>query len=162
MKSAESKVAGTITQRKVSFNIGGTTYEVAPPSCATLILLSEELANIPAVELNHSEKYSEVLRWSKNFRPLARAVAILVLGAENLTEERTIVEKRVLGLIPIRKSVKVDKIGEIGDVLIRLSPSELKSLFLKMLAAMEIEDFFDFTTSLLELNLLKPTKEVVN
>ncbi|MCC8155482.1 MAG: hypothetical protein LIP01_15645 [Tannerellaceae bacterium] len=46
-KTIESKVADTILERKMKLEIGGKYYEVAPPTTATLILVSELVAQLP-------------------------------------------------------------------------------------------------------------------
>lgn len=47
----ESRVASAILERNVgNIEIEGVTYEIAPPSIATLIVVSEFIASLPIVE----------------------------------------------------------------------------------------------------------------
>ena len=46
----ESKVAATILERNITFEIDGEKYEIAPPSLATLILVSEIISTLPTFE----------------------------------------------------------------------------------------------------------------
>ena len=52
----ESRVASAILERNVgNIEIEGITYDIAPPSIATLIVVSEFIASLPFVE--KVEKY---------------------------------------------------------------------------------------------------------
>ena len=92
--------------------------------------------------------------------------AVLILGAKNLIEYRTIVqEKRYLfGLIrrKTETTIKVDKKAELAKIILEnVSPTTLFNVVVQRLQDMEIGSFFAITTSLSEANILKPTKEVV-
>lgn len=111
----ESRVASAILERSVgNIKIEGITYDIASPSIATLIVVSELIASLPIVEkVEKTEIVNSVLHHARFFRPLGDIAAVLILGAKNLTEERTIVqEKRYLfGLIKRKKETKI-KIGK--------------------------------------------------
>ena len=136
----ESRVASAILERNVgNIEIEGVTYEIAPPSIATLIVVSEFIASLPAT---------------------------LILGAKSLTEERVVVqEKRYLfGLIKrkSKKKIKIDKRAELAKAILEnVRPTVLFNVVVQRLQDMEISSFFAITTSLSEANILKPTKEVV-
>jgi hypothetical protein len=51
----ESRAAKTVT-------VGGKTYGVSPPSIATLILVSEAVSQLPAVNADSDDLFSESLR----------------------------------------------------------------------------------------------------
>ncbi len=169
LQTIESKVASAILERSIAtIEIEGAKYEIAPPSVATLILLSEIASRLPTVEPVSKDKivYS-VLRNAKNYRPLGDLLAVLILGAKGLTETTTrkVVKRRLLGLIKTvaEETVTVDKKAELSKILLEnVRPSILFNLIVKRLNEMEIGDFFGITTSLSEINLLKPTKEVGN
>ena len=61
----EGLVSDTILQKPYSIQIGQETYEVAPPSIATLILASELISQLPKVELDKSLVTFESLRIAK-------------------------------------------------------------------------------------------------
>ena len=161
----ESRVASAILERNVgNIEIEGITYDIAPPSIATLIVVSEFIASLPIVE--KSEIVNSVLHHARFFRPLGDIAAVLILGAKNLTEERVVMqEKRYLfGLIKRRseKKIKVDKRAELAKAILEnVRPTVLFNVVVQRLQDMEISSFFAITTSLSEANILKPTKEVV-
>ncbi len=165
-QTIESRVASAILEKKVgSIEIEGNVYEIAPPSIATLILISELVSTLPIVENVAKDKivYS-VLHHAKNFKALGDIAAILILGAKNIRQEVEITkEKRILGLFPKRSTIKVivDKQAELSQLILEnISPSVLFDIIVKRLNDMEVSHFFAITTSLSEANILKPTKEV--
>lgn len=168
-QTIESKVASAILERPIAtIEIEGAKYDIAPPSVATLILLSEIASGLPTVEPVSKDKivYS-VLRNAKKYRLLGDLLAVLILGAKGLTETTTrkVVKSRLFGLIKTEKeeTVTIDKKAELSKILLEnVRPSILFNLIVKRLNEMEIGDFFGITTSLSEVNLLKPTKEVGN
>lgn len=161
-KPIEKKVADTILQKSKTVEIGGETYEVAPPSTATLILVSKEVAMLPPIEVNkETDILTETLRIAKDCSFLGDIIAILILGANRITEKKRVVKKRFFGLIKDVSDITVNRQKELADLLLRhKSPKELNELTAHLLSGMEIGDFFGLTTSLIEINLTKPTKEV--
>lgn len=164
----ESRVASAILERSVdNIEIKGITYDIASPSIATLIIVSELIASLPIVEkVEKTEIVNSVLHHARFFRPLGDIAAVLILGAKNLTEERTIVqEKRYLfGLIKRKyeTKIKIDKRAELAKAILEnVRPTVLFDVVVRRLQDMEISSFFAITTSLSEANILKPTKEVV-
>ena len=120
----ESRVASAILERNVgNIEIEGVTYEIAPPSIATLIVVSEFIASLPIVEkVEKTEIVNSVLHHARFFRPLGDIAATLILGAKSLTEERVVVqEKRYLfGLIKrkSKKKIKIDKRAELAKAIL--------------------------------------------
>ena len=57
----EKRVSETILQKDKIIKVLGESYKVAPPSTATLILVSEELANAP--DIPKTEDNTKVLQW---------------------------------------------------------------------------------------------------
>ena len=165
-QTIESKVASAILERSIAtIEVEGAKYEIAPPSVATLILLSEIASRFPVVEPVSKDKivYS-VLRNAKNYRPLGDLLAVLILGLTETTT-RKVIKSRLFGLIKTEKeeTVTINKKAELSKILLEnVRPSILFNLIIKRLNEMEIGDFFGITTSLSEINLLKPTKEVGN
>ncbi len=164
----ESRVASAILEKSIdNIDIEGVTYEIAPPSTATLILISEIVATLPVVKKVPAEEIvTSVLHYARYYRPIGDIAAVLILGAKNLIEYRTIVqEKRYLfGLIrrKTETTIKVDKKAELAKIILEnVSPTTLFNVVVQRLQDMEIGSFFAITTSLSEANILKPTKEVV-
>lgn len=166
-QTIESRVAAAILEKPMAeIEIEGEVYKIAPPSIATLIMVSEIVSSLPIVDKVSADKivYS-VLYNARFFRPLGDLAAILILGAKGLKEqrERTIEKRYLFGLIRIHKKVKeeVDKRKMLAKQIIEnVRPSILFNLVIRRLEDMEISSFFGITTSLSEANLLKPTKEV--
>lgn len=161
-RTIENKVADAILERNVGeIKIDGNVYEIAPPSIATLILVSEIVSQFPIVR-EDADQVTSVLHHAKEFRGLGDLAAVLILGAKNLTETRTI-RKKILGLTVHRKQVTVDKQAELAKLFLEnVRPSVLLEVIVKRLIDLEVGDFFGITTSLTEVNILKPTKEVVD
>ena len=147
--------------------IGGKTYQAAPPSTATLILVSEAVSQLPKIALDAEKIVEETLSVAKDCRILGEIVAILILGAKNITEIKKtpqIKEKRYLcGLIrrpyTVEVEITIDKKAELAKELLEdVSPRELNLIVSQILSRMQIADFFGLTTFLAELNLLHPRK----
>jgi hypothetical protein len=167
-ETIESTVADTILEKEVAtITIDGETYNIAPPTVATLILISQIVSRFPAVErVTGAAVVNSVLHHAKDFEALGELAAVMILGAKHLTETRTVVtyEKKWFGLRRIahthtetidRKSILADKIMK------SYSPTKLYDLIISRINNLDIASFFVITTSLAEANLLKPTKEVV-
>lgn len=165
----EQKVASTILEKEIgSIEIEGEVYKIAPPSIATLIIVSELISTLPVVEIVPKEKITySVLHHARFFKPLGEIAAVLILGAKNLkeTQTRTMIKKRFFGLWKkeVKYQVEVDKRAELTKIILEnMRPSVLFDVVVKRLNTLEIKDFFGITTSLSEANILKPTKEVVD
>lgn len=160
-KSIESSVADALLERKREIEIGGVTYKVAPPSTETIILVSELNAELP--EINEKAHHAlESLRVAKDCRVIGEMVATMILGPDNLIEERTIRKKRLFGLVSTTETVTVDRRRELGAQLLRdLGPAKLYDKYTELLGGMETKSFFALITSLNDINILKPTKEVI-
>lgn len=161
MPSIEKQVAATVLQKPIEETIGGETYQIAPPSCATIILASELVAQLPAIQLNPENIASETLYVAKDCRILGDLLAVLILGAKGVRERKEVVKKRFWGLIRETEIIEVDKQAELAKkLLLDVGPKEIRSAVARLLDKLEIGDFFGFTTSLLEINLLRQTREV--
>lgn len=185
-ENIESKVAKSILQQTEEITIGDEVMSVAPPSTATLILVSEETAKLPQLKLDSKNMASEVIYVAKDCRVLGDIVAILILGAKGLTKtiiisetvernvEKIVYDEYLFGLIKrpktmtetiteiIDKKVIVDQKAELARKLLEdIPPRELHGLTGRLLNTLQISDFFGFTTSLIEINLLRQTREVV-
>lgn len=168
-QTIESKVASAILERPVaSVELDGVKYDIAPPSIATLILVSEIVSTLPEVKPVSGDKilYS-VLHIAKDYRALGDIVAVLILGAKGLTETTTrkIVKRRLFGLkkVEVEETVTIDRKSELAKVVLEnMRPSVMLNVIVRRLQDLEVGDFFGITTSLSEANILKPTKEVGN
>ena len=75
-KTIEQKTAGAILEKPVEIVIGGKTYQAAPPSTATLILVSEAVSQLPKIALDAEKIVEETLSVAKDCRILGEIVAI--------------------------------------------------------------------------------------
>jgi hypothetical protein len=172
MDTPEQKTAQTVLQQPEEITVGGETFSVAPPSIATLILASAEISKLPHVKLDSENILLESLAVAKNCRVLGDVTAILILGAKGLTGKRKVIEtvekRRFFGFLKETESVEteivIDRKADLSRKLLEdVTPRELFSMTIRMLNTMQVSDFFGFTTSLIEVNLLRQTTgEVVN
>jgi len=170
-KSPAERAGAEILQQPTKIIIGGREFNVAPPSTATLILVSQAVARLPQEKMNPDAVLEESLSIAKDCAVLGEIGAILLLGAKHLTETvkaPQIKEKRLLwGLIRVRREVAVettvDRKAELTRWLLEeVTPAELQGGIANLLTRMQIGDFFGLTTFLVEINLLRPTKKVEN
>lgn len=168
-KTIEQKVAEAILQKEVKVKVGDKEYTAAPPSTATLILVSEAVSFLPHIKLDPDNVVGDCLSIAKDCRALGDVAAVLLLGARHINdtvETRHTENKRYLwGLIRhkrtvIREETKREVVAR--EILETLSPADLNSLLAQLLQGMEIADFFGLTTFLTEINLLRRTKKVEN
>lgn len=158
----EKKVSETILQKDKIVKILGESYTVAPPSSATLILASEELANSP--DIPKTEDNEEVLKWvlgnARYCKFLGDFIAILILGAKRLRTPEYKTERSFFGLV--KKNIRVDLKKELAEkILLNYTNNELYELTLELLERMEVGSFFGITTFLIEVNLTKARKVVM-
>lgn len=172
-KTVEQQVADVILERDVtSIEINGEVYKVAPPSIATLIMASEIISTMPIIEPipkddpeRNQKIFRVVLNTAKDFKALGELAAVLILGAKGLNEE-IIIEvptKRFFGLLRGKKRVSktIDKKSKLARAIMEdYTPSKIFDLMLNRINGLEIGNFFAITTSLSEVNILKPTREV--
>lgn len=149
--------ADAILQRVQSITIGGVEYIVAPPTLATLILVSEEVSYLPEVRFDPTTPVENALREARNFGALADILAILILGAKRLTIEEEYTE-RVLGIFPRKRKRVIDMKARVADAMMDVELSELLVAVTTLLKMMQTEHFFAVATFLTSINLTKETK----
>lgn len=157
----ERKVADAILEKKVgTLNIDGKQYDIAPPSIATLILVSEIVAGLPIVKkVDNKQIVYSVLHHAKNFKALGEMAAILILGAKECKRsEKKPRFYRIRHFFGYEYVPTKDELAEI--ILQNVRPTVLFDVIIQRLKDMEVSSFFAITTSLSEANILKPTKEV--
>ena len=161
--TVEQKVAAAILEKSVgSIEIDGDVYEVAPPSIATLVLVSELVSKFPVVENVPRDKavYS-VLHNAKYFKPLGEVAAVLIIGAKGLMGGGSRWWERLLGVFgykgcAARAAARKEALAL--AILENVRPTVLFDLVVRRLEDMEVGSFFAITTSLSEANMLKPTR----
>lgn len=165
----EQKVAREVLQQPEDIKVGDKTYKFYPPSTATLILASEAISQLPQVKLDETKLAEESLYAAKDCHKLGEIIAIFLLGAKHLTETikaPQTKEKRLFwGLVRFKRTVEVEQVidrkAELAEALLEdLTPRELHTLASQLLMRMQLADFFGLTTFLIEINLMRQTREV--
>ena len=164
-KTIEEKVAQTILQQPEGMTIGGKTYTIAPPSVATLILVSGGVSRLPHLHLDEDKVIEETLSVAKDCQELGDIAATLILGAKHINdivESRHTEKKRHLwGLFSTEHTVvkyetKKERLSR--ELLEDTTPRDLHNIIAQTLLKMQVGDFFGLTTFLTEINLMRPTK----
>lgn len=159
----EVKVTDTILEKAITVKVGSKTYEVAPPTIATLILASEAVSRIPKFTLDPEKLVQECFCIARHTRFLGEIAAILILGAQRselrVKPAQRGVFSRLRALFSRRRTQKEQLTDEI---LLNLSPKKLFEVITQVLTTLELSDFFGLTTFLTEINLLHQTRKVEN
>jgi len=149
--SIEKKTAKAILQKAIKITVGDQTYNVSPPSLATLILVSEEISNIPAIKIDTDNIALESIAKASYAVNMCNAIAIMILGAKKIQEGL----KRVPFWPIIRRNEASAKDVLAKEILEELQPKEVSELFGKLLKTMQVDFFLGTMISLTEINLLK-------
>lgn len=163
----ESRVASAILERNVgNIEIEGVTYEIAPPSIATLIVVSEFIASLPIVEkVEKTEIVNSVLHHAR-FSGLS-ATSRRRLSSERRASPRSASSCRRNAICSVSSSARARRnqdrqTGGTRQSHFRERPSDGSVQRRRTTASRHgDQQFFAITTSLSEANILKPTKEVV-
>lgn len=162
-KQIEAKVKDTILAKAIMVQVGSKTYEVAPPTIATLILASEAVSRIPKFTLDPEKLVQECFCIARHTRFLGEIAAVLILGAQR-SELRVKPAQRGffsrLRALFSRRRTQKDQLTD--EILLNLSPKELFKVISQIMSTLELSDFFGLTTFLTEINLLHQTREVEN
>lgn len=157
----EKRVANTILQSTFPVKVGDVEYQVAPPSVATLIRASELIATMNFT-MDRENILNSVLRYAKDCRVIGDIVALLILGVRGCIEKKKVVRTRLFGLVRKEVEIEVNHQKELSELLLLdFSPKELGNLVAELLTSLQVSDFFGFTASLTDINLLGPAKEAV-
>lgn len=163
-RSPEEKTADALLERSQPFALGGKTYELAPPTLATLILVSEELAKLPSEIFAFDEETDSpvvvALRTAHHAHGLSRALARIIVGARPKLSPWQRVQRVAHSICPWLVSAP--------DVVERLaieieSSTSIEALalsFIGLTHRLEVQDFFAFTTFLSAVRVTKPTRRV--
>ncbi len=148
-QTAESRAAQAILQETKTVEVGGKTYEIAPPSIATLIKVSELVSQMPEVDIKTEDFIGEALRVAKDSRIVGEIIATVILGA-----------KRIRDFNAGRFGNKRTELAELAEALLyEKTPKELSELLVDTLVKrMDVGFFFQIGTSLSAVNLTKATK----
>lgn len=165
--NVQAKAAATILERKLAqVKIGDGTYAIAPPSIATLIMLSEIASGLPKAG---EVKAEDILQWvvsnAKDYSALGELAAVLVLGAKAIMEDEELGQQDGKKGISLFNRSRKTKRGTLRQemakkILREVSPAQLSKIIAKAFGSLEVGDFFGITTSLGAVSILTPSKEV--
>lgn len=167
-KTIEEKVGSTILESDKTVIIDGETYNVAPPTTATLIMVSELVSKLPRIKMNSEILLEECLANAKDFRIIGEIAAILILGAKHYKETKKTRENKGKRLFRDATNLFCKDVSNVKQstekqlsnrILMSMSPRDLSGLIMKLLGGMQIADFFGITAFLTEVNLLRATKQ---
>ncbi len=148
-----------------AIEIDGRRYEIAPPSTATLILVSAQVTELPVINKN-GEILFETLRTAKDAQAIGKIAATLILGAKRIRENRQIVVETTTkwNWKRMRREEEQKTMPEFEyltrTILEEISPKKLAQIIGQRLIDMQVADFFGLTTSLSGISITKPTREV--
>ena len=149
-------MAAAVLQTPTKIKVGGTTYEVEPPTLATLITVSEIVSALPAPP----DKEGVDLASAASCKPLGLLAATLILGARVAKEKADVSPfariKRWFGVKGAEERTRGEVFGE--EILEHCTAKEVQAIVAETLKQMEIASFFALTTFLKGVNLLRPTK----
>ena len=144
-RTIEARTAEAILQTPVNITIGGHTYVVEPPTCATLIEVSKRIPEIPYMD-TFGDVLNEVLASARDSRPIFEIIAVLILGAKVLRKDA----RRLL------RKTRLDTLTD--EITLNCTPSEVHRAFRTLTGMMEVEDFFALSASLQEIGLIQTTR----
>lgn len=172
--TTEEAAADTILQQPHEVEIAGKRYQIAPPTPATLFLVSKQISYLPPINQGAKNVLAEVLSKAKDCRPVTKIAATLILGAKRINERhsvpvvrRDLVEpepakglrrffKRQKPRIVERDHVMLEIDWLSAQIAENMTIQELSKLVITELGGLGIGDFFGLTASLSAGNLLRP------
>lgn len=154
-KETRGDVADAVLQTEKDVVIGARTYRVAPPTTATLIMVSRLIPQLPAEEPDGDNVLAWVLGNARHYGMIGDILAVLVLGAKRCREGGG---KSLRWLKKGRKRHITEQEELAEYILEETSPSEQVALMTELIGRMQVASFFGLTTFLSGLNILKVTK----
>ena len=97
------------------------------------------------------------------FFAVAFAMSFAACSSKTTSDATSADSTMVDSISVVEETVIVDRKAELSKIILdNIRPSVMLNIIIRRLNDLEIGDFFGITTSLSEINLLKPTKEVEN
>lgn len=143
-KTQEQKVAAAVLQTPTKIKVGGTTYEVEPPTLATLITVSEIVSALPTPpDKEGADFITASLAYAASCKPLGLLAATLILGARVAKEKADVSPfariKRWFGMKGTEESTRGEVLGE--EILEHCTAKEVQAIVADTLKQMEIASF---------------------
>ena len=161
-KNIEQKVADTLLEKKIQVKVGAKVYEAPAHTLGTLVMVSELIGDLPEIETK--EDVPAIFRNVRHGREIARICAIFILGAKAVKAEQNkpfSAENRIRRLIRFQfgsfhPRTAVDELRD--EILDNYTNADISRIVAHLVDASNLEDFFELSTFLKEVNLTTPTK----
>lgn len=169
-KNVERRASDTLLERRTDIMVGGHRYSVAPPSLATLMEVSGLIGGAKEWDdvADEDTVAGIALMRAMDAPMICEVVSTLILGANRAVCETSWLEGMWIKARGGRRnnekigaSYEADKKLLVERLMYEVTPNELLGLLTTLLEGMELGAFFGITTFLRELNVAKPTREVV-
>lgn len=151
----EQKVERTILQEPIDLEVAGLKFDVPPITFATMIMFSSVVSEIkiPNYDLGEDNEnlWKVAIKEAGKAEVIADALAVLILGAKRIKREEW--WERYIPNRMTRIKLRNRLLEECG-------PTETLLALMQLIPEMHLGDFFGLTTSLAEINILKPKEEV--
>lgn len=157
----EQEVSKTILQQPETIVIGKETYQVAPPTFATLIMFSGFVAQLPKEELSTETPIASLLAQGENLENICKALSCIIIGAKDFYTEEVEKKNRFFSFFQKKNKTPKTKGEQLYEKLLHTDVGEISKIFYRLLSLMQLKDFFQLTTSLIQMNIIKPTKTEV-
>ncbi len=160
-KTLEYFVSKEVLQEQEEIKVGGFTFNAAPATVATMILVSRYISQLPQLNIDSksTDVLKEVLAAAPDCECLGDIAAIMILGSKDIIKQKKVPVFRLFGRVILSKEVDYDYTKELGRKLIdNLDPQHLNELLGKLFARTKPDFFFGTIIFLNEVNLLRKTK----
>lgn len=157
----EQRTAETLLQKPLEVTIGDKTYEVAKPTFATLIEISQYVALLPKDgDFDKNNIVPFILKNAKEYGSvLAEIAAVLILGAQNI---KVVTGKRLKSHFLWFKryeKIQISNVQQLAhEIMMNASCEELSIIISQALSHQNIGFFLSTIISLSGANLSEPTK----
>ena len=157
----EQRTAETLLQKPLEIVIGNKTYEVAKPTFATLIEVSQYVAKLPRSEkVDKNNVVPFILKNANEYGSvLAEIAAVLILGAQNI---KVVTGKRIKSHFLWFKrfeKIQISNVQQLAhEIMMNASCEELSAIISQALSHQNIGFFLSTIISLSGANLSEPTK----
>lgn len=152
----EKSVSDVILQKPIEVTVGGVNYTIQPPTLATMILASEEIAELPEINMAEENIVYDALREAKNSRAIGRVLATFILGSKDAKKKVISIDDCYWWVIPFKKIRRVTALEKLSKKILEdLTPKDGLLLISEVLKNTQITDFFALTTFLNGVNVTK-------
>lgn len=151
----EKQVAETLLDTPKIVQIGGESYAMTSPSIATLVLFSRFVSEFDTAPNEAENPVAWLLKQSHKLENIGWALAVIVLGAREFHAP----QKGKFSFFRDFFGKKHQTKGEIlAQKINQADINEVLKIFFELLKQMRLNDFFQLTTSLTDLNLTQKTQ----